>query len=167
MRLWQITYVGWIIFYFTCWQQVTDWWLPGSYVNMFLLAVLTSLFFSPPPVETELGAHRPTGQGAVQPRRHHFPHHRSFWDTARAVKLRWRPPVRPPTCTDKCLPPLLTGPLVRWREKNRRRRTRAAYVEEKGRKRKRAAWHFYMRRHGSQVSAGCLRGGSWRGLSRE
>lgn len=143
MRLWQMTLVGWIIFYFTCWQQVTDWWLPGSYVNMFLLAVLTSLFFSPP-AETELGAHRPTGQGAVQPRRHHFPHHRSFWDTARAVKLRWRPPVRPPTCTDKYLPPLLTGPLVPTAPRSfggerrtggvaRQGKTRAAYVEEEGR----------------------------------
>lgn len=139
-----MTLVGWIIFYFTCWQQVTDWWLPGSYVNMFLLAVLTSLFFSPPPAETELGAHRPTGQGAVQPRRHHFPHHRSFWDTARAVKLRWRPPVRPPTCTDKYLPPLLTGPLVPTAPRSfggerrtggvaRQGKTRAAYVEEEGR----------------------------------
>lgn len=64
----------------------------------------TGFFF---PLETELGAYRPAGQGAVQPRRHHLPHHRSFWDPACSAQLRRRPPVRSHNKhTHKCRPPI-------------------------------------------------------------
>lgn len=49
--------------------------------------------------ETKLGAYRPAGQGAVQPRRHHLPHHRSLWDPTCSAELRRRPPVRSHTGT--------------------------------------------------------------------